>query len=193
MFDMGPYYLTSLVSLLGPVRRVTGSARITFPERTITSRPRYGESIEVNVPTHVAGILDFAAGAVGTITTSFDIWAAQLPFIEIYGSRGTLSLPDPNGFGGPVRVWQPETREWREAPLTHPYTANWRGLGVADMAYAVRTGRPHRANGDLALHVLEIMEGVHIASREDRHVSLRRTCARPATLPIGLVEGLLDA
>ncbi len=104
MFDMGPYYLTALVHLLGPVRRVTGSTRISFPERIATSQALNGHRIPVEVPTHVAGVLDFASGAVATLITSFDVWAHNLPRIEIYGSEGTLSVPDPNTFGGPVKV-----------------------------------------------------------------------------------------
>lgn len=192
MFDMGPYYVTALVSLIGPVRRVTGSARITFPERTITSQPRNGTKIQVNVPTHVAGVLDFANGAVGTILTSFDVWAANLPRIEIYGSAGSLSVPDPNTFGGPVRVWKPATKEWTEAPLTHGYTKNSRSLGVADLAQALRSGRPHRASGELTYHVLDVMHAFQDASRANRHVELASTCERPAPLPVGLVEGTLD-
>jgi len=133
LFDMGPYYLTALVNLLGPVRRATGSARITFPERTITSEPLNGRKIEVDVPTHVAGVLDFASGAVGTLIMSFDVWGAHLPRIEVYGTEGSLSVPDPNGFGGTVRVLKAGEQEWREVPLTHAYTENWRGIGVADM------------------------------------------------------------
>lgn len=192
MFDMGPYYLTALVSLIGPVKRVTGSARITFPERTITSQPKFGQKIQVNTPTHVAGVLDFANGAVGTIITSFDVWPANLPRIEIYGTTGSLSVPDPNTFNGPVRLWKPETKEWTEVPLTHGYTKNSRGLGVADMAYAIRSGRPHRANGDLAYHVLDVMHAFLDASRENRHVEVTSTCERPAPLPVGLTEGTLD-
>jgi predicted dehydrogenase len=192
MFDMGPYYLTALASMLGPVRRVTGSARITSPERTITSQPRYGQKITVRVPTHVAGILDFASGVVGTIITSFDVWAAQLPRIEIYGTEGTLSVPDPNTFGGPVSIWRAGVKEWSDVPLTHGYIENSRGLGVADMAQALRSGRPHRANGDLAYHVLDIMEAFHDASREGRHIDLASSCDRPAPLPVGLRPGLLD-
>jgi len=104
MFDMDPYYLTALISLMGPVRRVTGSTKITFPKRIITSQSNYGKTIKVNTPTHIAEIMDFANGAIGTITTSFDVWDARLPKIEIYGSEGTLSTPDPNNFGGPIRL-----------------------------------------------------------------------------------------
>jgi predicted dehydrogenase len=192
MFDMGPYYLTALVHLMGPVRRVTGSAQVTFPERLITSQPKYGTKIKVNVPTHVAGIMDFANGAVGTIVTSFDVWAAQVPRIEIYGTEGSLTVPDPNGFGGPVFVRRAGASDWSEVPLTHGYAKNSRGIGVADMAYALRSGRPQRANGDMAYHVLDIMHAFHDASREGRHVELSSTCTRPAPLPLGLREGTLD-
>lgn len=191
MFDMGPYYLTALVSLLGPVRRVTGSARITFPQRLITSEPKAGTVIDVEVPTHVAGVMDFAQGAVGTIITSFDVWGARLPRIEIYGTEGSLACPDPNTFGGPVLVKR-RRGEWAEVPLTHGYTENRRGLGVADMAYARRTGRPQRASGELAYHVLDVMCAFQEASESDRHVLLESACERPAPLPLGLREGVLD-
>lgn len=193
MFDMGPYYLTALVSMLGPVRRVTGSTAVTYPTRTITSQPKYGQTITVNTPTHVAGVLDFAAGAVGTIITSFDVWGANLPLLEIYGTEGSLSLPDPNGFGGPVRVRQARTSTWNEIPLSHGYSDNNRGIGVADMAYALRSGRPHRANGELAYHVLDIMHAFHDASREDRHIAVQSSCERPAPLPSVLPPRELDA
>jgi predicted dehydrogenase len=195
MFDMGPYYLTALVSLLGPVRRVTGSAQISFPERNITNREHagYGRSIPVEIATHVAGVLDFASGPVATIVTSFDVWAAELPRIEIYGTEGTLSLPDPNTFGGPVRIKRADAANWSEVPLTHGYGANSRGIGVADMAYALRSGRAQRASGELAYHVLDIMHAFHDASRQEQHIQLSSTCPRPAALPLGLVTGVLDA
>ncbi len=192
LFDMGPYYLTALIALLGPVRRVTGSTRASFPERTIASQPRAGQTIPVEVPTHVAAVLDFAGGAIATLVTSFDVWAAEVPKLEIYGATGSLSLPDPNTFDGPVRLRQAGDDTWRPVPLTHPYTANSRGLGVADMAHALRSGRPHRANGDLAFHVLDVMDAIETASREGRHVELTSTCERPAPLPAGLAEGTLD-
>ena len=183
MFDMGPYYLTALVALLGPVRRVTGSARISLPERTIGSEPKRGSTIKVETPTHIAGVLDFESGPIATLVTSFDVWAAEVPRIEIYGSEGTLSLPDPNTFGGPVRLRQAGAGRWEEVPLTHGHTGDSRGLGVADMAEAIRQGRPHRASGELAYHVLDIMHAIHDASEQGQHINLRSTCARPEPLP----------
>lgn len=183
MFDMGPYYLTALVSLLGPVQRVTGATRITRTERTITSQPRYGEVMHVEVPTHVTGLLDFAAGPIGTIITTFDVQASVLPWLEIYGTTGTLAAPDPNTFGGPVRLRLTGESEWTEIPVTRPYTENSRGLGLADMAEGIRTGRDHRANGDLAYHVLDIMHAIHDASTAGQHVRLESTCVRPNAMP----------
>lgn len=189
MFDMGPYYLTALVAILGPVRRVTGLTRASFSERLITSQPKYGTRIKVEVPTHVAGLLEFASGAIGTIITTFDVKASQLPRLEIYGSEASLSLPDPNTFGGPVRVRSATDSDWQEVPLTHIYTENSRGLGVADLADALRSGREHRANGQLAHHVLDIMQAFHEASATGQHVDLTSTCERPAALPLGLEPG----
>ena len=192
MFDMGPYYLTTLVNLVGPIRQVKASTKITFDERTITSEPRNGTKIKVDVPTHVAGIMDFHNQATGVIITSFDVWSAQLPRIEVYGTHGSLSLPDPNTFGGPVQVYLPDDKEWKDVHLTHGYTSNSRGLGVADMAYALRSGRPHRANGDLTYHVLEAMHAFHEASDSERTVKMLSTVERPAPLPLGLLKGSLD-
>jgi predicted dehydrogenase len=177
---------------MGPVRRVTGATRITFPERTITSKPKHGERVVVEVPTHVTGLMDFASGAIGTIVTSFDTWASELPRIEIYGTEGTLSVPDPNGFGGPVRVRRAGDTDWSEVPLTHGYTENTRSIGVADLACGLASGRPHRASGELTFHVLDLMHAFHEASSQGRHLELGSTCARPAPLPVGLQPGQLD-
>ena len=192
LFDMGPYYLTALISLMGPVKRVTGSGRISFRERTITSKPKYGTRVKVEIPTHVAGVLDFECGAVATLVTSFDVWKATLPRIEIYGSEGSLSVPDPNTFGGPVRVARPGG-DWAEMPLAFPNAENSRGLAVADMAAASLSGRPHRASAELAFHVLDIMHSIIDASATGRHVDVKSTCPRPAALPLGLSKGQLDA
>ncbi|NOU93858.1 gfo/Idh/MocA family oxidoreductase [Paenibacillus sp. LMG 31456] len=193
MFDMGPYYLTALVALLGPIQRVTGSAKISYPERTITSEPKFGSKINVETPTHIAGVLDFHSGAIGTIITSFDAFGgSQLPRIEIYGSEGTLSVPDPNTFGGPVSVRRHDAKEFSEIPLTHGYADNSRGLGVLDMAFAIRNGRMNRANGDLAYHILEAMHGFHDASKEGKHYIMQSSCEKPKPMPGNLVKGILD-
>ena len=186
MFDLGPYYLTALIAMLGPIQRVTASTQVTFPERTVTSEPKYGTKIPVNTPTHITGIMEFASGALGTIITSFDVWHHRLPFIEIYGTEGTLSAPNPNRFDGPVYMRQAKDEAWREVPLTHGYTSNSRGIGIADMAYAMRSGGLHRANGEMAYHVLDIMESFMQSATEGRHITLTSTCSRPEALNPGL-------
>jgi predicted dehydrogenase len=192
MLDMGPYYLTSLVNLIGPVRRVSGSTRMTFPERVATSEGNRGRRIPVQVTTHVAGTFDFVNGAVGTIITSFDIWAANLPRIEVYGTEGSLSVPDPNIFGGRVQARRAGTGEWSEIPLTHSDKVG-RGIGVADMAYAIKYGRPHRASGKLAYHVLDVMCAFDASSDAGEHIEITSGSSRPAALPLGLLDGELDA
>lgn len=178
MFDMGPYYLTALICLIGPVKRVTGSASISFSERKTPE----GRAIPVEVPTHISGVLDFQNGAVGSVITSFDSWGSNLPRIEIYGEHGTLNIPDPNTFGGSVKYRRKGEKEFQEVPLTHGYQKNSRGIGLADMAEAILVGRPHRANGDLTSHVLEIMHGIHISSEEGRHYMLETDVNRPEPL-----------
>ncbi|OXS61807.1 oxidoreductase [Cohnella sp. CIP 111063] len=193
MFDMGPYYLTALIAMLGPITRVTGSARISYPERTITSQPKFGQKVKVEVPTHVAGIMDFASGPIGTLLTSFDTkGGSTLPRIEVYGSGGTLLVPDPNGFGGTVSIWRAGSKEWSDIPLTHGKAENARGVGAADMARAIQTGRKHRASGELAFHVLEVMHGFHDASEQGAHYILKSSCDTPAPLPLGLADFELD-
>ena len=192
MFDMGPYYLTALVNLLGPVRRVTGSAQMSFSERVIGSAAKRGQVIKVETPTHLVTVLDFVSGAVGTLITSFDIWAHGMPNIEIYGSEGSLRVPDPNTFGGPVSLWQVGRKEWVDVPLLPLRAKNSRSLGLADLATALRSGRPHRASGDLAYHVLDVMHAVHDASRTGQHIQLESAVERPAAMKVGLPEGLLD-
>ncbi len=192
MFDMGPYYLTALIHLLGPVGRVTGATRRSFPERVATSQMHNGRHIPVEVQTHVAGLLEFEQGAVGTIITSFDVWSNSLPRIEIYGSEGTMSVPDPNDFKGPVLIRHSNENDWTDVPLTHSADVG-RGIGVADMAYGLTSGRPHRASGALGFHVLDLMHAFHDAATQGRHITLTSQCAQPAPLPVGLPVGELDA
>jgi predicted dehydrogenase len=191
MLDMGPYYLTALVHLLGPVKRVTGSSKTTFAQRMITSQPKYGQIIDVDVTTHLAATLDFASGPIGTVIMSFDVWSHNLPRLEIYGSEGSLSVPDPNTFKGPVKIRRAGADSWSDIPLSHTDDVE-RGMGVADMAYALQSGRPHRASGDLAYHVLDVMLAVDDASQANRHIDIASTVERPAPLPMGLPKGQLD-
>ncbi len=183
MFDMGPYYLTALVNLMGPVESVSGTTRKSFATRIISSEPLRGQQITVDVPTHVTGSLEFHSGAVGTIITSFDVWASDLPRIEIYGTEGTISVPDPNTFGGPIRLRRAGADGWSEIPLSHGYAENSRGLGVAELADAIATDRPHRASGELTAHVLEIMHGIHIAAESGTRYALAHRGTQPEQLP----------
>ena len=191
MFDMGPYYLTALVNLMGPMMRVSGSTKITFPERQITSQPLAGTRIEVKTPTHLAGTIDFQSGAISTVMMSFDVWHHHLPCIEIYGTEGTLAVPDPNGTGGEVLMRRSDHREWRNMPITHSKIAG-RGAGVADMARAILDSRPNRASGELAVHVVDAMQAFEESSSTGAHVSLQTTASQPKALPPGLAEGQLD-
>lgn len=185
MFDMGPYYLTALIHLIGPIRRVTGSSRITFPERYVTAEHQYGRTFPVSTPTHITGVMDFESGAIGTIVTSFDVYAMKTS-IEVHGTTGSMIVPDPNNFGGTIMVKREDYSEYLEVPLTFGFTDNSRGLGAVDMAHAIVEGRSHRASGELAYHVLETMHGFQIASDEDRHYLLESRCARPEPLPMNL-------
>jgi len=183
MFDMGPYYLTALVNLIGPVKKVSAFTGTAFPQRMITTEKKYGKIIDVEVPTHVAGLLEFQNGAVGTLVTSFDIWATQLPRIEIYGTEGTLSVPDPNTFGGPVRLRCKSHLDFSEIPLSHPYAENSRGLGVAEMVDALDNSQINRLNGDLSYHVLDIMHAFHDSANTGRHICVESTCQQPEPMP----------
>jgi len=193
LFDMGPYYLTALINLFGPVVRVCGLAQRHFAERLITSHPFAGTKVTVDVPTHYTGALEFANGVGATLVMSFDTWPGPaLPHIAVYGSEGTLEVPDPNFFDGTVRLFKPGVKEAQEVPLMHT-AGRGRGTGVADLAYAtLRRGRKHRASGALANHVVEIMEAFERSSTACRHVRIRSMCAQPAMLPAGLAPNALD-
>jgi len=192
MFDMGPYYVTALVSLLGPISRVTGSAQKLFSEKTIlnTTSPRFGEKINVEVPTNVSGIMDFDSGVVGTLMVAKESFG-YTPRLEIYGTEGILYANDPNMFGGPVSIHRRDG-EKKEVPYTHGFNEEGRGLGVADMAHALLSGREHRANGELTYHVLDVMHSIEEASKEGRHFRIASTCNRPKPLPLGLRNNTLD-
>jgi len=183
MLDMGPYYITALVNLIGGVRRVTGSTRASFPTRTVGSGPLKGQEIVVETPTHLTGIMDFDGGAVGEICTSFDIRHTKgLQPITVYGTEGTLLVPDPNNFTGEVKVRGTSDEDWHVVPIEHGFGENSRGVGVLDMAYAARYGTPHRPSGDLAYHVLDVMLSFEDASKLGRHIVLDSTVNRPAAM-----------
>lgn len=191
MLDMGPYYITDLVNLLGPVAEVVGFTSMPRQERLITSEPRKGERIPVEVSTHVAGVMRFESGALVQVVMSFDVAGHKHVPIEVYGTEGTLIVPDPNRFGGQVELLK-KGGAFEDQPLQAPYVdGNFRSIGVADMALALRNGRAHRANGDLALHVLEVMEAFEVAAQTKRVVSIQSRVERPAALKQSLVDDRL--
>ena len=184
LFDMGPYYLTSLVTLFGPVIEVAGVATRSSRERVVEQGANAGQPVPVDVDTHISAILVHANGVTSSVTVSFEVWATKAPLFEVYGTAGTLELPDPNWFSETGSVWTTADQEWRELPVTAGYELGGRGIGLADMAIAIAAGTPHRASGDLAFHVLEIMESVLLASREHRVVTLGSTVTRPEAVDL---------
>ena len=191
LFDMGPYYLTSLVLMMGPVKSVTAVAKTTFKERTITNKVNPGKKIKVEIPTHLSGELEMVNGAIATVNMSFDVWRSQMPLLEVHGTEGSLSVPDPNTFGGEVKLWTRAKGEWQTIPLTHSDKTG-RGLGIADMAFSEQTKKKqHRLNGDLALHVVEIMEAFHTSAKAGRKITLKSRPKQPEPFPAGLPVGEL--
>ena len=185
MLDMGPYYVTALVNILGPVKRVAAVTTKAFEERVAISETAYGLRIPVKTTTHLTGVLEFVSGAVVTMIMSFDMWNHNLPCIELYGETGSIQVPDPNGFAGAVLLSR-NREDWSEVP--HAFPANARTIGVIDMVRAIRSGRPHRANDTLAYHVLEVMLAFDKSSESGEHVEIQSTVERPAPLPLGLDE-----
>lgn len=175
LFDMGPYYVTALVRLLGRAESVMAYGARAFEERTVTSEPKKGTKIPVKVDTHNAGIIRFESGAIATLVTSFDVWKHGMPKIEIYGTEGSMKVPDPNTFGGPVSLSVLPEKEFTETELRSPYSENSRGLGLAETVLAVEEGRVNNASGALALHVLEIMEGFVRSAAEGTRILLEST------------------
>lgn len=192
MLDMGPYYITVLVNLLGGVKRVAGMCKKSFPERIITSEPHYGETIRVDVDTYVNGFMEFENGAIGSIFTTFDVYDSKLPDMEIYGSEGTLQVPNPDWFGGEVKLYRPETKEYTLIPPMFPYDGNCRGLGLADMARAIETGRTARANCGQALHVLEVMLGIIESGRKGTFVDIESRYEKPPMMKSGQLLGVIE-
>jgi predicted dehydrogenase len=193
VLDLGPYYVATLVAMLGPVTRVTSLSRATFAERTIGVGARRGERITVEVPTHVTGALAFECGALVTLLVSWDVWATNLPYIEIYGSHGSLSVANPDEFGGEPRLRRAGPEEL-EQPPPPPGSVHWspiplvqrgdvqRGIGIADMARAVEEDRPHRASAEFAYHVLEVLLALSEPRGDSGGVAIESRCERPAPL-----------
>ncbi len=192
MLDMGPYYITALINLMGGATHVTGVTRTSFPTRTITSEKKFGTVVKVETPTHINGIIEFGNGAVGTIITTFDVYNTEPPRLEIYGTEGTLYVPDPNTFGGTVKLLRPEEGAVREMPLLYGYAQNSRGLGLADMARAIESGRPARASHKQTLHVLEIMTAFQRSSDQRRSIALETQYTPEAPMERCVMAGVLD-
>lgn len=173
MMDMGPYFLAAMVELLGPACRVSASTGIQIPDRMIGSGPNSGKAITVQTPTHLAGTVDFENGSILTMITSFDIFGgSDLPWMEIYGTQGTLSLADPNYFNGDVKLRRPGQEQWETLEPVFECGRNERGLGINDMVQAIENHRDHRASAQMAYHILEIMHSFQQSSSEGRHIVL---------------------
>ncbi|MEV6963990.1 Gfo/Idh/MocA family oxidoreductase [Hamadaea sp. NPDC051192] len=170
LFDMGPYYLTALAVLFGPVTRVSATARKGFTERVIGQGPRAGQTFPVEVATHVTALLEYAGGQVATVVFSFDSPLSRQGFFEITGTTATLAAPNPNKFTGPVQIRRAGDSEWTDIPV--PEADDGRGIGVCDLARAIRTGERHRASGELAAHVVDVMAAIQESAERSAIIEL---------------------
>ena len=212
MMDMGPYYVTALVQLIGEAVGVTAVTKKSFKERLITSEPHYGEKIDVEADTYLTGNITFANGAIAQVFTTFDVYYPSQNYarFEIYGTKGTMIVPDPNTFGGPVLLMRPEDvaathsdpglrtgnlpayAGYKEIPLLFDYNVNSRALGLSDMCKALRTGRDFRANCQQQYHVLEILTSFEKSSREGKFIPLTTHYTRTAPMKNNPMHGILD-
>ncbi|TCN29003.1 Gfo/Idh/MocA family protein [Sinorhizobium americanum] len=202
VLDLGPYYIANLVNLIGPVKRVAALSSMASQTRTITSEPRKGELIPVKTPTNIHALLEFHNGATITLSASWDVWSHRHANMELYGTEGSLFVPDPNFFGGTVEA---SGQDKEIQPLTmweHPFAvdnwehplgpiANYRTAGLADLADAILTGRDARCSLDRALHAVDVMVSILKSGEEGRFVTLSTTCTQPAALGIGEAQALL--
>lgn len=189
LLDMGPYYVTALVTLLGPVVRVVGASSALRETRTIGSGPREGETIPVTTPTHVTGVLEHASGALSTLVMSFDAVASKASRIEVHGTAGTLSVPDPNNFTGEVQLWPLGGEEWETLPPSAGYARAARGYGLAEMHWNAAGASSPRvaastADGELAFHVLDVMQSLLSAAESGSAVAVSSTVPRPEPVPL---------
>ena len=192
MMDMGPYYVTALVSLLGRVERLTAAGKKTFKKRLITSDPHAGETMDVAVDTYVLGMMQFESGALASIFTTFDVYYPGQARLEIYGSEGTMILPDPNTFGGPIRIFRPESGMSEELPILFDYAKNSRGLGLADMAAAISAGRAARAGEQQIMHVLDVLTGFERSAKSGQWLDMETPYTRHEPMKKAELPGRLD-
>ena len=197
VIDMGPYYLTALVNLLGPAKQVWGSFMWNKKKRIIGIGPRKGKSIKVLCPTTYLGTIFFNSGAIIRFTLSFDVIAHHRNHIELYGSKGSILVPDPNMFGGSVYTCKKLGGTWKEHKTNKmylgkinirqkslraneaPINANYRGVGLAEMAYCIQNNKKHRCNGDLSFHVLDIIQSIMIAAKKRKRINIKSSCSIP--------------
>jgi predicted dehydrogenase len=202
ILDIGPYYITNLVQLIGPVKRVAALAATPASERTITSKPRFGEKIKVTTPTTIHALMEFENGATVTFNASWDVWKHGHAPIELYGEEGTIFVPDPNFFGGDVMMTN-RADELKKLPKwEHAFAvpnqqhaqgmmANYRASGLADMALGILEGRPHRCSLELSLHVIDVMTGILRSGETGRFVAMQTTCERPDALSPAQAKAML--
>ena len=181
MLDMGAYYLNQLIALMGPVKSVTAMQTTNFKERLISTEPHKGEYIHVEVPTHVVSLLQFASGAVVTFMNTLDVWNSRQPWIEIYGTEGSLILPDPNHFKGDVLISRLSYGDdkWSQLPGIEEYRDTQRGVGLADMVRAIEQNRPHRASAEMACHVMDVIEAFDDSANSGQTCMITSTCEPP--------------
>ncbi|MFT5377427.1 MAG: putative dehydrogenase [Candidatus Latescibacterota bacterium] len=195
MLDQGVYVITALLPLLGRVKTVSARAQIGIDDRTVLSEPRFGEKIEVKTPTHLVCALEYEGGGMANLMISWEIWASRLPPMEIYGSEGTIRLPHWNNYEDNFDLYKKEKDggDWENIQTHRPYVGgSYRGLGMAEMAAAILTNKPHRASGERANHVLDIMEGLVRSSQEDRPIDMTTPYEKPEIFADGLEEGQID-
>ncbi len=190
ILDIGPYYVANLINLIGPARRVAALTSAASSTRTIGNGPRDGEVIPVKTPTNIHALVEFQNGATVTISASWDVWAHEHANMELYGEKGSLFVPDPNFFGGDVRIAGEDGEIKPLPPTEHPCAvpndqhdrgmlANYRGVGLADMVAAIAEGRDHRCSLDRALHALDVMLSILKSGETGAFVDLTTICTRP--------------
>ncbi|MBR6790572.1 MAG: Gfo/Idh/MocA family oxidoreductase [Oscillospiraceae bacterium] len=191
LYDMGPYYITAMINLLGGIKKVVGYSNTAYSTRLITAEPHAGEIIEVNTPTHIEAFITLDSGVTVSLLTSFDVYQSKQTNIEIYGTKGTLYVPDPNCFGGPITFYNGETGQLEEYPVEFDYAENSRCLGLDDLAKAIETGRPGRTTSKQTFHVLEAMAGIMKSAETGEPYFLTSHFDREAPMDPALEHGVL--